>query len=576
MAGYTRQSVADIINGLDITAPPLNAEFNQLAAAFVGASGHTHDGTDGNAPKIDLTTSVEGYLPAVHGGVGGLNKTDATTNPIVTNDSSQGYAPGSLWLNTSTSRVFVCVSSNAGAAVWREVAQITENDVFFPETNDSVDLGTAGNRFRDLYLSGGITMAGDASISGTLSVTEQITASGGVAGNLTGDVTGDLTGNVTAASGSSTFNDITVNGQADFTNTQLQNVSDPTLAGHAATKNYVDTQINNLIGGAPSTLDTLNEIAASLNDDANAYSTLDTKIDTKLNKAGDTMSGDLAMGANKVTGLASPSVGTDAVNLSYVTTLFGSTSSAAVSAQLAEDYAEKAEDSEVETGKFSAKHHAAKASASETAAAASESNAASSEANAATSETNAASSASAAATSATNAATSETNAATSASAAATSLSNLQDSETNAAASASAAATSATNAQTAQTAAETAETNAQIAATNAEAAFTSFDTRYLGEKASAPATDNDGNALQEGAIYWNTTVSSLFIYDGSTWSAAVFDASGALFAVNNLSELTDFPTARTNLGLGSMATQAANNVNITGGSITGVLLDCGTF
>ena len=34
MAGYTRQSIADIINGADITAPPLNAEFDQLASAF--------------------------------------------------------------------------------------------------------------------------------------------------------------------------------------------------------------------------------------------------------------------------------------------------------------------------------------------------------------------------------------------------------------------------------------------------------------------------------------------------------------------------------------------------------------
>ena len=33
MAGYTRQSIASIINGEDITAPPLTAEFNQLASS---------------------------------------------------------------------------------------------------------------------------------------------------------------------------------------------------------------------------------------------------------------------------------------------------------------------------------------------------------------------------------------------------------------------------------------------------------------------------------------------------------------------------------------------------------------
>ena len=44
MTGYTRQSSANIINGADITAPPLNAEFNKLRDAFDASSGHSHDG----------------------------------------------------------------------------------------------------------------------------------------------------------------------------------------------------------------------------------------------------------------------------------------------------------------------------------------------------------------------------------------------------------------------------------------------------------------------------------------------------------------------------------------------------
>jgi hypothetical protein len=90
----------------------------------------------------------------------------------------------------------------------------------------------------------------------------------------------------------------------------------------------------------------------------------------------------------------------------------------------------------------------------------------------------------------------------------------------------------TDAETAQTAAELAETNAETAETNAEAAQTAaeaaqaaaelvydnFDDRYLGAKATDPTVDNDGDALIDGALYFDTANNVMKVYDlgTTTW------------------------------------------------------------
>lgn len=136
---------------------------------------------------------------------------------------------------------------------------------------------------------------------------------------------------------------------------------------------------------------------------------------------------------------------------------------------------------------------------------------------ASTSATNAATSATSASNSATTATTKASEAATSATNAASSASTASGHATTATTKASEAATSATNAATSATAADTAKTAAQAAQTAAEAAADNFDDTYLGAKSSDPTVDNDGDALNAGDLYFNTSSNVLKYYTGSAWN-----------------------------------------------------------
>ena len=238
-------------------------------------------------------------------------------------------------------------------------------------------------------------------------------------GDVNGDVTGDLTGNVTASSGTSTFNDVTINGTLNMDASSaatITNLTDPTNAQDAATKNYVDTEVAALVDSAPGALDTLNELAAALGDDADFATTVNASIAAKLPLAGGTMTGDINMGgatqltnlpnptlggqaankvyvdaqrdtrlaltggtmtgsitmnANKVTSTATPTADDDLTRKGYVDTILGSATSASDSADDAEKLAINPEDSQFtlsdgSTTGFSALHYAAKAEDSAT------------------------------------------------------------------------------------------------------------------------------------------------------------------------------------------------------------------
>ena len=66
-------------------------------------------------------------------GLGNVNnlksKLDAAVGPTANDDSTQGYAVGSLWINVNTDKTYLCVDSTAAAAVWRRTDISSTSDV---------------------------------------------------------------------------------------------------------------------------------------------------------------------------------------------------------------------------------------------------------------------------------------------------------------------------------------------------------------------------------------------------------------------------------------------------------------
>ena len=236
--------------------------------------------------------------------------------------------------------------------------------------------------FTTLSASGGISGAFTGNVTGN--------TAGVHTGAVAGNVTGNLSGNVTST-GTSSFQDVTVNGTLNMnagTSATITNLTAPTSDLDAATKKYVDDEVSGLVDSAPGALDTLNELAAALGDDAAFSTTITNSIATKLPLAGGTMSGAIAMGSNKVTGVTDPTAAQDAATKAYSD---------------AQDALQVTKAGDAMSGNLAMGSNKVTGLATATDAA---TNAATSATNAATSETNAGNSASAASTSETNAAAS--------------------------------------------------------------------------------------------------------------------------------------------------------------------------
>ena len=259
VAGTSSLAVTTVSSTLAVTgATTLNSTL-----AVTGTS--TFTGLLNAAGNVDLGDST-GDTVTVTG------RFDSALVPSVTATNDLGTS-GLRWGTVYATNVDVTGNITLGGNLTggdADTDSITVNAEFVsdlvPDAASSYDIGSSGKTWATVYAD---------------------TFSGALTGNVTGNVTGDVTGNITST-GTSTFSSIDVNGGAiDGT---------PIGASLPSTGSFTTLTIGNLSA-------TLNTISS-------------TSGDIILNSTGN-----VSVANNRITQVATPTAGSDAVNKTYVDTL---------------------------------------------------------------------------------------------------------------------------------------------------------------------------------------------------------------------------------------------------------------
>jgi hypothetical protein len=261
-----------------------------------------------------------------------------TASAIVARDASGNFTAGTITANLTGTASTATVATTANALTTARDFQLTgdvEASAVSFDGSGNVSLTTvigtgaivnadvnasAGITYGKLALTGGIV---NTDISNTAAISLGKLATDPLArANHTGTQTASTISDFDTQVRTSRLDQMAApTGSVSANSQKITNLGTPTSNTDASTKAYVDTSIANLINGAPSTLDTLDEIAQALNDTANFS-------DTVVLKAGSTMTGALTLSG-------APTVDLHAATKLYVDAVAGSATAAAASATAA-------------------------------------------------------------------------------------------------------------------------------------------------------------------------------------------------------------------------------------------------
>ena len=193
----------------------------------------------------------------------------------------------------STSAIpIITVDEDGKVTTVTTVAPVTQSDQNYTNADHTKldTIATSANNYVHPNHSGDVVSSADGAMTIQTDAVDiaMLSASGSASSStfLRGDNSWTAI-DLTALSGSNLTSGTVSASRLDTATTQAANNNSTKIATTA----YVQTELTDLIGGAPGTLATLNELAAAINDDATYSSTLTTAISTKMPLAGGAFTG---------------------------------------------------------------------------------------------------------------------------------------------------------------------------------------------------------------------------------------------------------------------------------------------